>query len=196
MSNPILVGVALRDDDDAPLALARDLARLTGAPLALVHGHPFEPLPGTPVDRYQSRMDERARAALEDVAEPLRPELEVTVRAGAGTSPAAVLHDAAHALDAPAVVVGSTHRGKAGRVMPGSVGARLLHGSPCAVFVAPRGYAGVNPIRRIGVGFVDTPEGRDAITAAVLLAGLCDASVHAGEPLDQLRRRRGHTVEG
>jgi hypothetical protein len=37
MTDPIIVGVALRDDDHAPLTLGRELARFTGAPLALVH---------------------------------------------------------------------------------------------------------------------------------------------------------------
>ena len=39
MRNPIIVGVALRDDDDAPLVLAHTLARLIRAPLALVTSH-------------------------------------------------------------------------------------------------------------------------------------------------------------
>ena len=36
MTAPIVIGLALRDDDAAPLALGRAIARLTGAPLALV----------------------------------------------------------------------------------------------------------------------------------------------------------------
>jgi hypothetical protein len=36
MTAPIVIGLALRDDDAAPLALGRTLARLSGAPLALV----------------------------------------------------------------------------------------------------------------------------------------------------------------
>lgn len=41
MPSPIIVGVALRDDDGAPLALAEALARLTDAPLALVTSYPY-----------------------------------------------------------------------------------------------------------------------------------------------------------
>ena len=40
------------------------------------------------------------------------------------------------------IVVGSTHTGRAGRVLPGSTAERLLHGSPCPVAVAPKGYRG------------------------------------------------------
>jgi nucleotide-binding universal stress UspA family protein len=179
MTNPIVVGVALRDDDGAPIALGRDLSRLTGAPLVLAHAYPYQPLSAVPVQEYQSEIRERALAALDAIAEPLRSEFEVDVRAGAGSSPAAVLHDVAATLDAPLVVVGSTHRGRVGRVMPGSVTARLLHGTPCAVAVAPRGHAGGNALRRIGVAFVDTPEGREALSGAVLLAGLCGGRVRA-----------------
>jgi nucleotide-binding universal stress UspA family protein len=177
MTGPIVVGVALRDDDSAPIALGRQLARLTGVPLTLVHGYPYQAPAAIPTPEYYSAVRERALAALERVAAPLRPELDVTVRAGAGSSPAAALHDVATALDAPLVVVGSTHRGRVGRVMPGSVTARLLHGAPCAVAVAPRGYTGADAVRRIGVGFVDTPEGRDALAGAALLAELCGATV-------------------
>ena len=75
------------------------------------------------------------------------------------------------------MVVGSTHRGRFGRVVPGSVTARLLHGTPCAVAVAPRGLRGRPAVRRIGVAFIDTPEGRDALAAAVLFAGLCGGTI-------------------
>ena len=36
MSDPVLVGVALDDRDSGPIALGIGLARLAGAPLALV----------------------------------------------------------------------------------------------------------------------------------------------------------------
>ena len=40
-------------------------------------------------------------------------------------------------------------------MLPGTVGERLLHGAPCAVLIAPSGFAGRErlEIRRIGVGF-------------------------------------------
>ena len=40
MAHPIVVGLALREDDAAPLALGRDLARLLAAPPARVHAYP------------------------------------------------------------------------------------------------------------------------------------------------------------
>jgi nucleotide-binding universal stress UspA family protein len=49
---------------------------------------------------------------------------------------------------------------------------RIVHGAPCAVLVAPAGYADREHgrPRRIGVGFADTPEGREAIALARDLA--------------------------
>ena len=61
-------------------------------------------------------------------------------RIAADTSPANALHRIAHAEHAALVIVGSTHTGRAGRVLPGSTGERLLHGSPCSVAVVPKDY--------------------------------------------------------
>ena len=55
-------------------------------------------------------------------------------------SPARGLHGLADAEGASLIVVGSTHRGRFGEVLPGSVGNQLLSGTPCPVAVAPRGF--------------------------------------------------------
>jgi len=71
-------------------------------------------------------------------------------------------------VSADILVVGSTHRGEIGRVVPGSVGERLLAGAPCAVAVAPNGYAHQEaaPLERIGVGL----DGEEESEAALHLA--------------------------
>ena len=48
---------------------------------------------------------------------------------------------------------------------PGRPAERLLHGAPCAVAVAPRGYRG-GPIRHIGVAYDGSPEAEAALHAA------------------------------
>ena len=58
MTSPIVVGIALRDDDSAPLALAHVLARLTGAPLALVTSYAYGAPP--PCSLTQTRGVSRA----------------------------------------------------------------------------------------------------------------------------------------
>ena len=177
----IAVGVALRDDDAAPLALARELAGFTGAPLALVHIYPYEPAPRLPSPEYERALRDDALAGLAKAAEPLAAECDVTVHALGCHSIVRGLHDAAQSLDASQLVVGSTHRGPLLRVMPGGIGERLLHAAPCAVAIAPRGFAaGDAAVRRIGVAFVDSPEGHDALEAGAAMAAFGDAelSVH------------------
>src|SRR5437588_6471877 len=74
------------------------------------------------------------------------------------------------------VVVGSTSRGTLGRVLAGSVGERLLHGAPCAVGLAPSGFARVasaGVLLPVGAAFDGSAESRAALaTAADLAASL------------------------
>ena len=54
------------------------------------------------------------------------------------------------------MVLGSADHERHGRVLMGSVAARLFAGAPCAVAIAPRGYGGAEHAdlpRVIGVGF-------------------------------------------
>ena len=85
---------------------------------------------------------------------------------------APALHELAHSEHAALVIVGSTHTGRVGRVLPGSTGERLLHGSPCSVAVVPKDYRehARDPIRRIGVAFNDSEEANAAVAAAATLA--------------------------
>ena len=86
--------------------------------------------------------------------------------------PARALHDLAEREGASLVVIGSSARGRVGRVLPSAVTDRL-HGAPCPVAVAPVGYsfedASDGP-RLIGVAFTDSPDGRAALSTACMLA--------------------------
>jgi len=100
---------------------------------------------------------------LERVARGLHGDQDVTIHVADG-SPAGVMHRLAGELGAAAVVVGSTHRGAVGRVLIGDVAAGLLHGAPCPVLVAPRGYdAAGAQLHRIGVAYDGNPESDDAL---------------------------------
>ena len=70
------------------------------------------------------------------------------------------------------VVVGSTHTGRAGRVLPGSTAERLLHGSPCPVAVAPKGYAerSSDELAVIGCGYDASLSAAHALETAHRLA--------------------------
>jgi nucleotide-binding universal stress UspA family protein len=186
MPSPIIAGLALRDDDAAPLALARRLCRLSGAPLVLATALPPEAPARFPTPEY-------ARAVRADVSgrlEAIAGEIDGATTAVCDGSPSRALHELAETRHAAAVVVGSTHRGALGRLLIGDVGAGLLQGSRCPVAIAPRGYDAPpadGTFQRIGVAFDGTPESRAALEAAVGIARRTDGFVHSFtvmEPLD------------
>jgi nucleotide-binding universal stress UspA family protein len=112
----------------------------------------------------EARLGAEARAALSGV-DPIE-----TV-AMPGVSAAHELHDLAVARGAAAIVLGSTHRGALGRVIPGTVADRLLSAAPCPIAVAPRGYAGERgPVDSIAVAYEGSPESRVALALAAELA--------------------------
>jgi nucleotide-binding universal stress UspA family protein len=178
MQQPVIAAVDPLRDDIAPVALALLLARLTSAPLLLAGAYPVE-------RHVESVYPELTRsfwadaehgigrlAALVENAPGPRVPVATTAVASKG-SPARALHDLAEHQEASMVVLGSSRRGLVGRVLPGAVTDRLLHGAPCPVAVAPAGFsfedAGDGP-RLIGVAFTDTPDGRAALARACVLA--------------------------
>jgi nucleotide-binding universal stress UspA family protein len=106
-----------------------------------------------------------------------REELQFEVRPLPGTSKARALHEAAEQLGAGLVVVGSSRKGRAGRLVPGSTAARLLHGAPCPVAVVPCNWEAGRGLNTIGVAFVDTPEAHEALTGALALARAAGAKL-------------------
>jgi nucleotide-binding universal stress UspA family protein len=82
--------------------------------------------------------------------------------------PAQVLHAAAEREHAELIVIG------------GADTVTTLHGAPCAVLVAPDGYAEhPHELRLIGVGYDGSPESRHALDLACRLAEHADAYVRA-----------------
>jgi nucleotide-binding universal stress UspA family protein len=86
------------------------------------------------------------------------------------TSAARALHEAAEERDAGLLIVGSTNRGAAGRVLVGSTAERLMHGAPCPIAIVPHGWQAGADLNTIGVAFVDTDEGHEALRGAYALA--------------------------
>jgi nucleotide-binding universal stress UspA family protein len=68
-------------------------------------------------------------------------------------------------------VIGSSRRGLLGRVLVGDDTRAALNGAPCAVTIAPAGYA-QHPVamREIGVGYDASPESEHALGVARELA--------------------------
>lgn len=66
------------------------------------------------------------------------------------------------------IVIGSCHRGQVGRTLLGSTGVSLASGAPCAVAVAPAGFAQrpEHHLLRIGVAYDGSPEAWAALETA------------------------------
>jgi nucleotide-binding universal stress UspA family protein len=175
----ILVGFDGSPHAEDALALARVLAGASGAEIALAQVVPWEPLALTavPVQELRERFEQRERETLEQLQE-VADRHGVAAEAGPGASPAEGLQLLADELDPEAIVIGSSHRGRAGQVLAGNVGLRLLNGLDRPLAVAPAGYAQrADELRRIGVGFDGSPESRVALQAAGRLAAASGAEV-------------------
>jgi nucleotide-binding universal stress UspA family protein len=116
-----------------------------------------------------------------------------TTRAAPATGfPARALHDLAEGEGASLLVIGSSLRGQVGRVLPGAVTDRLLHGAPCPVAVAPAGFSlqdAAEAPRLVGVAFTDTPDGYAALATACTIAARAHGLVRVltvAEPSDGL----------
>lgn len=105
-------------------------------------------------------------------------DVPFSTRVLAGGHETAGLRELAEAEESDIIVVGSTHRGRVGRVCPGSVGERVLSEAPCAVAVAPRGLADRSfLLHTIAVGFDASKQGQVALDTAVDLARRTGASL-------------------
>ena len=179
MYSKIIVGYDGEKESRDALAMAAMLARAGGGELLLACTirADFPIAPGT--DRFFTAQEDAADQLLEDGAASLPDGLVAETRMILGSSPAQALHDLAEVESADLLAVGSTRRGAAGRVLAGSTAERLLHGAPCAIAVAPRGYAeqAVDTPRVIAVGFNMLPESRRALAYAKELAEASSATL-------------------
>lgn len=169
---PIVVGWDGREHGRDAIALAAAIARRRDAPLLAIYSY-YVPVPTHPLTpKATEAVHEAATKQLEAIPPELVEGVELHTRAVAGQSPAHALQMAAEELGAQLVAIGSTHRGTVGRVVPGTVAARLLHGAPCPVAVAPAGYASEVPdrLRVILVAFDGSEESRAALAVATEIA--------------------------
>ncbi len=195
----IVIGFDGSSESRDALFLGNSIAHSTGADLivATAAGSPAD-LPSAATDRFVTAFDQ-ARGEL--------PHRDFAMRELRDVSAAAGLKDVAVQEEAEMIVIGSTHRGKLGRVVPGSVGERLLSGASCAVAVAPRGYARTEHfgLGLIGVAFDGSYEAEVALQRATTLARLLDSKLRvitivpsidsAGDgTLGTLLQDKGHEV--
>jgi nucleotide-binding universal stress UspA family protein len=185
VSSPILVGYDPKSADLAPVDFAAAAARFTGAPLAVASVLPG----GSVLERLSGAEHGHADAddgALDEVRSHLKAAgVEATFDAVRHTTPARGLSEAVERAQPALLVLGSTHRGGVGRVLPGSTAERVIHGAPCAVVVVPHGHEiHQDGVSTVGAAFAPTPEGREALRAAALLAHAAQARLRVVMVLD------------
>jgi nucleotide-binding universal stress UspA family protein len=180
MFKNVLVGIDGSANGRDAVALAARLMDPAGK-LTLAHVHPGElhPLhaitPGLLVEEHK---------ASEVLLESERDAAEVNAKLVSivAASPGGGLHRQAEEQGADLLVVGSCGRGLFGRAMIGDDTRAALNGAPCAVAIAARGYAEhPTPIAKVGVGYNDSPESKNALQAAREVAEPTRASVHVLE---------------
>ena len=183
MTPPILVAFSPEHADRTPVHFAVAAGRFTDAPLVVVAVGPgaaagdglgdgeFAGAPG---------------AADESLASELRSSgVAATVRVVEHSSPARGVSHVAEEIQPALIVIGSTHRGKLGRVLLGSTAERVTQGSPSPVVVVPHGHEQHRDgVRTVGAGFTPTPEGHEALRTAALLARSAGARLEAIMVLD------------
>jgi nucleotide-binding universal stress UspA family protein len=184
----IVVGIDDSTGAQDALAFATRVAEATGASLRLASVFPYSDMPSRgAVPAYREIVRADAQALLDRTAASLDVSVASTEAVVANMSPPHGLHDLAERTGAALLVVGSTRRGPVGRIVPGSTGERLLHGSPCPVAIVPRGYADADPIERIGVGYDGSDESEAALTAACQVARRFGAALRVIRVFDATR---------
>ncbi len=177
MYERIVVGFDDRAEGLDALQLGALIARITGAELTVASVFPY-----TAAETGAEELERALEIDSAPLFERAQQEAKVlglkTVATGA-RSPARALHDLAEGEDVDLIVLGSSHRGSFGRILPGSVASRLLHGAPCAVAVAPRGFARREAfgLGVIGAAYDGSPEAGEALSVAAGLAGAEGASL-------------------
>jgi nucleotide-binding universal stress UspA family protein len=166
----ILIGVGgARHSEDA-IAFARRLAQCSSGRVIVACTFPYDE--GMPIDdprcRALRRDAEHAAARMSLLLEGVDGS-RIRTCAIAASSRTRALHALATTEKAAIVVVGASHAGQLGQVLPHGIGARLLHDAPCAVAVVPDGYRARRdePIQRIGVAYDGSRESRAALALAV-----------------------------
>lgn len=186
----ILIGVDGSERSEDALAFGRSLALAADAPVVLAMAHRLEPLrPGA--EEHEAFLRQDAERTLARLAVELEDVSDVVLRPlVANTSPAHALQATAAEEQAGIIVVGSSHTGRLGRVLPGSTAERLLHGAPCPVAVVPLGYrthaARSRPV--VGCAYRSTEDGAAALGAAEELALALSAPLRVMQVIEPLAR--------
>ena len=176
MFKRVIVGVDGDSGGRDAIAVARLLVAADGR-LALAHVHELTPVRGAS-GAYGSAESAESMRLLE--AERAAAGVDADLLTVTASSVGRGLHYLAEAQQADLLSVGSSTRSFVGRVLVGDLSRAALVGAPCAVAVAPLGYAdGGSAIARVGVGYDGSPESERALAFARGLAAHLGAALTA-----------------
>lgn len=177
----IVAGVSPTHQTTDGVALAAMLARSTDTDLLLVAVVPA-PWQGKNAHLdagYRQDLRLRAERSLADAGQTIPPEVTFTTQVRESVSVSEGLTEAATETGSPMLVLGSSTMGLLGRVALGSVTERLLHSSPVAVAVSPRGFAaaGDQRVNRVSIAYAVGPDESSLIATAAQVGGEIGAGV-------------------
>jgi nucleotide-binding universal stress UspA family protein len=178
---PVVIGYDGGSGAADGLALGLRWAAQLGSDAVVVVVYPG-PAPISP-GRVDAEWVADRRAEAERLLEEAR-RLTATARAefravGSGSASHG-LHDVAEELAASVIVLGSLQHQQP-RLLAASTGDRVIAGAPCPVAIPPGGWRDrpAEELGRIGVAFVPTPDGREALRVAAIFARRFGAHLHA-----------------
>jgi nucleotide-binding universal stress UspA family protein len=179
----IIIGYDGRETADAAVALGVRLAEVTDSEVILAYAYGDDvagAIRGTGSGTLAAAAQEEAEATLCRGLRLVPYGIAATTLAIPDSPVATVLERLAETEQADLVVIGSSDFGPLSRVLIGSVGGRLLRGAPCAVAIAPAGFAKrtAGPVLQVGVCWDGSPEAHEARDLAVGLARLSNAELH------------------
>ena len=168
----IIVGVEPSARSGDAVAFARRIAEASGARITLAGAYPYQDHPSRAANHaYRNYLRDEAQTTLDRLRDGVEGVGDVATVAIADVSPARALQGLAEREAADLIVLGSSHRGKLGRVFAGTTAERLLHGAPCPVAVIPHGSDEADsPIATIAVGHDGSTEAGEALAAAIATA--------------------------
>ena len=177
MFDNVIIGVNGREAGRDALGLAKQLASEGRVTLAYVQVLPVKSPPDT-----GNRAEDRRRAAERLASLGDESHVDADVLCVEARSVAAGLRELAVKRDADLLVIGASRRDELDRVFVGNETRSVLEQAPCAVAVAPVGYAArPQALETIGAAYDGSTESEQALAVARRLARERNAELSAFE---------------
>jgi nucleotide-binding universal stress UspA family protein len=174
----VVVGYLAGKSGAAPLNLAVGAARTLGTSLTVTTIVPkpwTTPSPARVDAEYAAWADQLAADSAREASrylDALPHRIDVRYHSHSHRSVSGGLIEVVTELNAEVLVLGSSANGQLGQVVVGSTADRLLHSSPVAVAIAPRGYREPREgmLTRITCGYPGTPASVDVVRRTYALS--------------------------